>query len=56
MRFVPVRFVAVNVGLTTNAVVLPEDVPSMVGDMINAWNEALPEAGLNVSGAPVTPA
>ena len=51
MRFVPVRFVVVIVGLTTRQVVAPLDVPSIVGVMLHAIKEALPDVGLNVSGA-----
>ena len=55
MRFAPVRFVVVIVGLTTRQVVAPLDVPSMVAPMLHATKVAEPDAGLKVNGLPEYP-
>ena len=55
MRFVPVRFVVVIVGLTTRQVVAPLDVPSMVAPILHATKVAEPDAGSKVNGSPEYP-
>jgi hypothetical protein len=49
MRFVPVRFVVVIVGLTTRTVVAPDVVPEMLGVIFSPIKDEVPEAGANAN-------